>query len=164
MAYVILIISFFLDGILSNYLPFMVNDLSYFTPFLTLVAIGIIYPFFQKQEKKYFITILITGFLYDLFYTNLLFTNMIFFGIMGLLISFVYKKINLNPLTYFIFLFFQLCFYFLLYDFCLFLFNIVPLTIENVFYQISHNLLLNLIYGEILYLLCKYLPHKRSLN
>lgn len=164
MAYVILIISFLLDGILINYLPFMVNDLSYFTPLLTIVAISIIYPFFQKEEKKYFITILITGFLYDLFYTNLLFTNMIFFGILGLFTSFFYKKISFNPITYLIFLFLDICFYLLLYDFCLFLFNIVPLSIGNITYQITHSCILNLIYGEVLYLLCKYFPHKRRLN
>ena len=164
MAYVILIISFLLDGILTNYLPFMVNDLSYFTPLLTIVAISIIYPFFQKEEKKYFITILITGFLYDLFYTNLLFTNMILFGILGLFTSFFYKKISFNPITYLIFLFLDICFYLLLYDFCLFLFNIVPLSIGNITYQITHSCILNLIYGEVLYLLCKYFPHKRRLN
>ena len=32
---IILIISLLLDGILSNYLPYLVNDLSLFTPLLT---------------------------------------------------------------------------------------------------------------------------------
>ena len=52
---IILIISILLDGILTNFLPFLVNDLSIFTPLLTVVSIFIIYPFYRKHEKKYFI-------------------------------------------------------------------------------------------------------------
>ena len=164
MAYVILIISFFLDGILSNYLPFMVNDLSYFTPFLTLVAIGIIYPFFQKQEKKYFITILITGFLYDLFYTNLLFTHAIFFLLIGLIVSFIYKKMELNLLTNLFLTILVIVIYQTIFSLSLFIFNVVPVSIESTLYLIYNSLILNIIYGEILYLICKYMPHKRHLN
>ena len=76
---IIIIISLLLDGILSNYLPYLVNDLSLFTSLFTLVSIFIIYPFFKKKEKKYLITIFIIGIIYDLFYTNLLFFNGVLF-------------------------------------------------------------------------------------
>ena len=56
---IILLISIVLDGILSNFLPYLVNDLSLFTPMLTVIAIFMIYPFFRKKEKNYFITIFI---------------------------------------------------------------------------------------------------------
>ena len=40
------------------------------------------------------------------------------------------------------------------------LFNLVPMTIERVLYKISHSLILNLIYGEVLYVIIKALPKK----
>ena len=85
MSIIIVIISLFLDGILSNYLPYLVNNLSLFTPLFTLVSIFIIYPFFKKKEKKYLISVFIIGIIYDLFYTNLLFFNAVLFFIIGLI-------------------------------------------------------------------------------
>ena len=40
---IILVISFFLDGILTNFLPYTVGDLSLFTPMITIVALVIVY-------------------------------------------------------------------------------------------------------------------------
>ena len=76
---IIMIVSFILDGLLTNYLPYLVGDLSWFTPLLTVVSLFMIYPFYRKEEKKYFIIVFILGLLYDLFYTNLLFFNGVLF-------------------------------------------------------------------------------------
>ena len=53
---IIFIVSFFLDGILSNFLPYMVGDLSLFTPMLTIVSFVVVYPFFIKKTKWYFVS------------------------------------------------------------------------------------------------------------
>ena len=53
-AIVILVVSFFLDGILSNFLPYMVGDLSLFTPMITIVSLVLVYPLFTKRLKYYF--------------------------------------------------------------------------------------------------------------
>ena len=161
---IIVIISFFLDGILSNFLPFMMGDLSLFTPYFTLISLVIIYPFFKEKDREYYILIGVTGFLYDLFYTNLLFTHTLFFLLIGLVVSYIYKKMELNLLTNLFLIIFTIIFYQVVFSLCLFIFNVVPITIENTLYLISHSLILNIIYGEILYLICKYLPHKRHLN
>ncbi len=161
---IIVIISFLLDGILSNFLPFMMNDLSFFTPFFTLISIIIIYPFFDKEERKYYILVGIVGFLYDLFYTNLLFANTIFFLLIAFIISYIYKKIQVNLLTNLFLIILTLLLYHLIFTLSLFIFNVVPVSIDSFLYLISHSLLLNIIYGEILYLICKYLPHKKHLN
>ena len=90
---IILIVSFLLDGILSNFLPYMVGDLSLFTPMLTIVSFVIIYPFFVKNKKAYYLSSLIVGLCYDFMYTNLLFYNAILFLIVALLITLLYKYI-----------------------------------------------------------------------
>ena len=141
LSIIILIISFVLDGILTNYLPFLPNCLSLFTPLLTLTAILVVYPLYRKKESKYYLTIIITGFLYDLFYTNLLFLNAILFFLCGLLISFLYKNIG--------------------YSFIKIIFlTIVPITFTKVLYKITHSLLLNIIFACMFYSLIEIIPKK----
>ena len=161
---VIVIISFFLDGILTNFLPYMINDLSLFTPYFTIVSLIIICPFFKKQINKYYILVGIVGFLYDLFYTNLLFANTIFFLLLALIIVYLYKKLESNMLTTLFFIILIIVIYHLIYAISLLVFNVVPININNILYLIGNSLILNIIYGEILYLICKYLPHKRHIN
>ena len=161
---IIVVISFFLDGILSNFLPYMMGDLSLFTPYFTLISLVIIYPFFKKKDKDYYILVGITGFLYDLFYTNLLFTHAIFFLLIGLIVSFIYKKMELNLLTNLFLTILVIVIYQTIFSLSLFIFNVVPVSIESTLYLIYNSLILNIISGEILYLICKYIPHKRHLN
>ena len=121
---IILVISFVLDGLLSNFLPYMVGDLSLFTPMLTIVSLIIIYHFFTKKKNNYFIICFIVGLIYDFMYTNLLFYNAILFLVLGLVIMFLYRYIRLNWLSLFLFIsaFFFIKFvfsykYFLFYKF-----------------------------------------------
>ena len=93
LSIIILIIAFISDGVLSNFLPYLPNDLSLFTPLLTLTSLLLIYPLYRKEKLKYYAISIIFGFLYDLFYTNLLFFNAIIFFICGIFISFLYKNI-----------------------------------------------------------------------
>ena len=161
---IIVIISLFLDGILSNFLPYMMGDLSLFTPYFTLISLVMVYPFFKKKYKDYYILVGITGFLYDLFYTNLLFANTIFFLLVTYIISFLYKKMALNLLTNIFIVILSLVIYHAIFVLCLFIFNVVPINFEKFLYLILHSIILNVIYGEVLYLICKYLPTKRRLN
>ena len=162
--YSILIFSLLVDGIISNFLPYMVNDLSLFTPFFTLVSIIIVFPAFKKDIKKYLCVVTILGFLYDLFYTNLLFANAIYFLLIGLLVVLLNSKFELNWFTNLIFIIILLCSYFLIYDLFIYIFNVVPLDIDAIIYQITHYLLLNILYGESLYFIFYRYFHKRHLN
>ena len=51
-VYITVIISFLLDGVLSNFLNYMLGDISIFNPLLTIVTIIMIYPYFKKDENK----------------------------------------------------------------------------------------------------------------
>ena len=156
----ILIISIILDGILSNFLPFLVNDLSIFTPLFTVVSIFIIYPFYKKHEKKYFITIFIVGIIYDLLYTNLLFFNGILFLIIGLVSKYIYKNYEVTSIRLIIYTIIIISTYELSTGLILFIFRLVPVTFYKVWYKIIHSLLLNIIYIELVYLIIKLIPNK----
>ena len=81
MGLVILItgISLILDGLFTNYMPYLVNNLSIYTTMFTVCTLFIIYPLFMKNNKKYYLYSFILGFVYDLFYTNLLLSFIQFF-------------------------------------------------------------------------------------
>lgn len=158
--YIIETISLLLDGILTNYLPFLGNDLSLFTPLLSVISIFLIYPFFRKEEKKYLINVFIYGLIYDLFYTNLLFWNSCIFLIIGLLTIFIYKNYEISFLKIIIPIIVIITSYELLNASIIWIFHLVPITFTKVIYKITHTLLLNIIYAEIIYLLLKIIPKK----
>lgn len=155
---IVLLISFILDGILSNFLPYI--DLSLFTPLLTVTSIFLIYPFYKKKEDKYFISILITGLLYDLFYTNLLFLNMFLFLLIGFISKIIYKNFEVSIIKLIIYIIAIISVYETSTALIILIFDLVPVTISKVFYKITHSLLLNIIYAEVIYLIIKFLPKK----
>lgn len=151
MAILIIGISLLLDGILTNYLPFLPNDLSLFTPLLTITSLVLIYPFFRKQEKNYYITLFIIGIIYDLFYTNLLFFHAVIFLILGVIIKWIYKNYEITPIRIIIYISIIIICYEFLEGFILYIFQIVPVSIEKILYKIKHSLIINLVWGEIIY-------------
>ena len=157
---VILIISLLLDGLLTNYLPFLINDLSFLTPLLTVSSIIIIYPFYRKKENKYYLLLFIFGMIYDLFYTNLLFFNGILFVIIGIISKYIYKNYGLSLVKIILYIILIISIYESLTGIILFSFNIVSITSNRVFYKITHSLLTNIIYIELVYLIIKIIPKK----
>ena len=155
-----LIISFIFDGLLTNYLPYLVQDLSYFTPLFTVTSIFIIYPFYRKNERSYYITLFVLGFLYDLFYTNLLFFNASIFVMIGFISIILQKTFNLGFIKNIIFVVFIISLYEGIGCFFLWLYHIVPITIPSIIYKISHSLLLNIIYVEVVYFVYQIIPKK----
>lgn len=151
MAILIIGISLILDGILTNYLPFLPNNLSLFTPLLTITSLVLIYPFYRKQEKNYYITLFITGIIYDLFYTNLLFFHAVIFLILGVIIKWIYKNYEITPIRIIIYISIIIICYEFLEGFILYIFQIVPVSIEKILYKIKHSLIINLVWGEVIY-------------
>lgn len=157
---IIITLSLILDGILSNIFPYTVNNLSLFTPLLTLISIYLIYPFYKKKENKYILTIFLTGIIYDLLYTNLIFYNAIIFTIIGIISKYIYKHYEINYLNIIIQIIIIVTIYELLNALIIILFNLVPMSISRLFYKITHSLLLNIIYSELLLLIINILPNK----
>lgn len=160
LTYLIFIISILLDGILTNYLPFLVNDLSYLTPLLTVVSIFIIYPLNRKKELKFFILIFIVGIIYDLLYTNLLFLNGLLFILIALVSKLIYKNFEISYIKLILYIIIIIILYESVYAGILFIYQVVPITFYKLVYKITHTLLLNIVYVEILYFIIKHIPNK----
>lgn len=157
---IIIIVSFILDGILTNFLPYMTNDLSLFTPLFTITCTYLIYPFYKKKEKNFFITILILGIIYDLFYTNLLFFNAILFLLIGFITKLIHKNFENSTAKLILYIIFIISIYEITTALIILFFNLVPITPYKILYKISHSLILNVIYAELIYLIIKILPKK----
>jgi len=160
MPYIILFLSIVLDGVLTNFLPYLEGDLSYFTPLCTVISILIIYPFFRKEEKKYFIGIFILGILYDLFFTNLLFWNGILFLGIAYLSKILYKNYGLGPLKVILYAILLVTIYESMNALIIWIFQLVPITFSKLLYKITHTYILNIIYIEILFIILKITPKK----
>lgn len=151
----ILIIAFYLDGLLSN--MFIVSD--YLYPLCFLLSLVLIYPSFQKSElSKYYLISLIMGLLYDIVYTNTLFINFIIFFLIAILIKNIYNLVSNNYLSLILISFLVIVIYRTLTYLILSIINYKFLSIDLLFNSFYSSIITNFIYITILYLL---LPKKK---
>ncbi len=160
LSIIILTISIYLDGFLTLFLPYIKQGLSLFTPMLTLVSLLLIYPLYRKRQKQYFITIGIVGFIYDLLYTNLLFYNALIFLLMGFIIKKIYENLDVSHFKISIYITILIALYEIIFAFFIILFDLVPMTFNDLIFKITHSIILNIFYGELLLLIIEHLPEK----
>lgn len=97
-AIIYVIISFLLDGIISNIIPFNLVDPSYFKTIYSVISLVIIYNYFDNHQK--YLTILITlGIFFDIIYTNTFILNIIVFLIIYIVLSNLDYIITTNIFT-----------------------------------------------------------------
>ena len=147
----IIISSFILDIILSNVLPFMKGDLSIFTSLFVPITIYLIYPFYKNQELRYSIESFIIGIIYDLIFTNLLFFDGVIFLIISLVSVKIYKNFMVDKYKNIMYVFLIIILYEFLVASIFLIFNLVPISFYDFIYKISHTLLINVVYGFLLY-------------
>lgn len=164
MGLVILItgISLILDGIFTNYMPYLVNNLSIYTTMFTVCTLFIIYPLFMKNNKKYYLYSFILGFVYDLFYTNLFFYDALIFLLLAYIIAFIYKNFEITIFHTILCLILIITLYESILAFMILINHLVPITFDKLFYKISHSLISNLIYGGVMFIVIKHLSKKHG--
>ena len=69
-----IILSFILDAFTSLYLNFSIETVSIFKTIYSIISLVIIYNYF-KNDKKYLITLIVIGILFDIVYTNTFILN-----------------------------------------------------------------------------------------
>lgn len=157
MISLIIVISFIIDYFVSLYLPYEKNNLSYFTPLFIPILIYLLYPLF-KNRKKYILISIIIGIIYDLIYTNLLFFNGIIFFLISIITMLIYKYFKNNIYLNIIYLLLIIIFYELVSILIYMLFGIINISFNDIIYRITHIIIINIIYGTILYMI---ISHKK---
>lgn len=158
MIVLVLLISFILEGIVSNLVP----AASLFIPLFSVTALLVIYPLFNDNKIKYLIYAGSLGLLYDLVYTNTPFINVFTFLLTALVITNLCCFITINKLNLILFILFTLLFnqtinYLLL---CLFRYHIF--NNNTLLEGLYSSLILNVIYSYILYIVIEIINKKRK--
>ena len=138
----IIILTIFLDGILVYYLPSYFNALSFFYPMLTVTLISLLYHY--SPLKKYYRICFIIGIIYDLLYSNIFLYHALLFLLLGKVNSKVYKFFKANLILKILLVIINIIIYdaigFMIIKFS----HYMIVDINDLFYKISHSLLLNI--------------------
>lgn len=92
------IISFLLDGIISNLIPFNLVDPSYLKTIYSVISLVIIYNYFDNQ-KKYLSIVVVLGIFFDIVYTNTFILNIVVFLIIYIILFNLDYVITTNIFT-----------------------------------------------------------------
>ncbi len=154
-----IIVSFILDGIISNFISLD----SYLKPLFTVVSLIIIYPFLHNKQNEYLKIAFITGILYDIIYTNTIFLNAIIF----ILLAFTIIKINVFITNNFINVGFISLFIVIIYKivnfFILVIIGYLNLNFNVLLNSIIKSLLLNILYTVVAYFITDKIARKNNI-
>ena len=150
MKAIIIIISFLLEGVVSNFVP--ING--FLAPLFTLVALIIIYPLFDEEVEYYKYTFL-TGLAYDLFYTD----TILFHAIIFLFMAFIITRLNLvlsdNYLNILIIMGICILIYRVVTYGFLVLVSSMVFDMAALIMSVLKSLIINLIYSALLFFVVK---------
>ncbi len=146
---IIVLISMILENIFNLYL----SNIELITPLFTLISLIFVYFYFKNNEKGYYLFCTISGFIYDMFFTNFYILNAIAFFICSLVIYYIMNNHRLNYITV---LFSSIT--------AIFLYNVILYILFIFFKYNSYSLLEfgyflkyfivgNLIYSTIIYII-----------
>ena len=155
MKALILVISFLLEGIISNF----VSINGFFAPLFTLTALIIIYPLFD-EEAEYYKYALVTGFIYDLFYTDTIVFHAIIFSFMAFLISRLNLVLSDNYVNVLVIIAICILIYRIITYSFLVLVSSVSFDFMALVFSILKSLMINLIYSVIIFFALKKLQKK----
>ena len=141
MIYCIFLI--FISIILENLSNIYLSSFNYFVPLFTLLSLIFIYPCFKKEKYKYYIFSSMTGFIYDLLFTNFIILHPLIFILIVLLSKKVLNKTN--NIFYYLLLYFVIIIIYTLF--------IDVITTNNNLLYFYNNIKTILIINTIIYLI-----------
>ena len=154
-----IIISFLLEGLISNYL-----SSSLLRGVFTLISLSLIYPYYYKDLNKYYILSFIIGFIYDITYTNTLFLNACVFLAIAFLIIKIDKIISNNLINSILIG----CITIFLYRIIIYLIYIIigkfNFNINILLSSITSSLILNIIYIILSYVILNLISKKLNIK
>ena len=152
LAIIYIIVSFLLDGIISNLIPFSITDPSYFKTIYTVVSLVIMYNYFDNK-KKYLIILIILGLLFDIVYTNTFLVNVIIFITLYIILIKIDYQIPTNIITINIKSIICISFYHILTYIILLLSHYSSYNINFLLLIIVRSIIMTIIYTSISYLI-----------
>ena len=145
--YFIILISIIIDGLIPNITLYSFNNITYFTPICT----GISLIFLYEDNKLFYRLLLFTILLFGVLYINNLILSFIIFISIFYIIKLFKRFFKDNLFTILI----QILLVVFSWDLIFFIVNGLAITNkfiwEDYFYKVSHSIIFNVIYGNILF-------------
>lgn len=157
---VYMIISFLLDGFISNYTNINIVNPSYFRTIFSLIALIISYNYFDN-ENKYLKILFIVGILFDIVYTNTFILNIFIFYIIYLVIKYINTYIPNNIFTINIKSLLGISLYHIITYIILLLVNYMNYSFNLLLLILSRSIISTIIYTSISYYLLKKIYYKK---
>lgn len=140
-----LLISIILDITASTLITSTYQNINYLFPQILVSSLTISYLLI-KNKKLYFIIITLLGLIYDILYSDIFLINTYFFLLQGLFLQAFYKNKEQTPLNVILISILTFIFYDIYIFFTLILLKEETFKITELYYKISHSLILNIIY------------------
>ena len=147
-------ITIFLDFLFSTFISCVFQNINIFFPVVLVSSLPVIY-ILLKNEKLFFILIIITGIIYDILFSDVVLINSYFFILYGLFINNYYKKHNPKVLNILIISILGIVFYDSFIFFILILIKYSSFEINDLYYKIIRSILINTIYVLLSIILLK---------
>ena len=154
-----LVLSFILDGFMSNIFSSTLTDISYFTTIYIIISLVIIYPYFGNERKYYFLAI-VFGLLFDILYTGTFVFNLVLFMVIGIVIKLLNNIFPFNVFTINVISVIAISSYHILSFIILSLVSSVSYDFVLLINIIVHSILMTIIYTSISYFVMKFIYGK----
>ena len=155
MKAIIIVISFLLEGIVSNFVP--ING--FLAPLFTLVALIIVYPLFD-EVSEYYKYAFVTGLAYDLFYTDTILFHAIIFCFMAFIITRLNLVLSDNYLNILVIMGICILIYRVVTYSLLVLVSTMAFDFMALIISVLKSLIINLIYSALPFLVVKKCQRK----
>jgi len=147
---IFLFLSYLIEVSLKYYLPFLTKFYTYLEP-MFFVSFLIIYIIFYYKQSKSLYFVLGSSFIYDFLFGNILFLYTFIFLILYYIISFICRKIH-RYLFIDVIIFIGSLILFLFLKYLILLWVGYNYSIIFLLDQILYSIIINLVYGIIIYL------------
>lgn len=148
----VLVISFLLDGIISNYVPFS----GIFIPLFSLIGLIVSYDFFTFDKEEFYKYAFVLGLCYDLIYTDTFVFYAFLFMFMAFIIMNVSKILTNNYLGLILVSLICIVLFRCSTYFFLVITGNVNFNINNLYKSIYSSLFINVIYGFMVKCICDF--------
>lgn len=158
-----LLISIFIQGIISNYLGYTYDNLSIFSTIYILIAILTLRPYFENK-KKYFTLLIIFSLIIDISYTNTLFLNTFLFIICYYISKIFHSFFPYNWLTISVSNLICITFYHIITFLLLTILKYGVYQLSNLTKILGHSILMTIIYSIIVHVVISFISKKFELR
>jgi len=160
MIIIIMVISFILDSMVS----ILVSPNGLFLPLFSIVSLAIIHPYFKGNNKlRFFEYSAVFGLFYDIVYTDTIFMNFFVFLIVALVIHFISYLFSNNGYTNILLVVVAIIIYRFISYILLVISQLIDFSFMLLLESIYSSLILNVIYGSLLYFFVSIYARKHKI-